>query len=379
MRYFANKGLFIRAIGNSKYVIEDVFGNCSLPIYSELENLDEKTLEIANIHKLVSDAIDSEFPDLSELGGHEVDYYFNSHINYSFSRFLLAADKLNEYNSKIYIMPIAYTEFGYGDGSKSAFETIHSNILKISKEKDAPFSSEDLTIFLVTQQVQRICSDIMSFLLRTITAYTDLLRVQRLSIMEASGAIEQLNSPEIIHKGKFSYAASTAVTSLVISLCSSLDLAAKFVLYLNSINCDALEFKIAKSKNYSELRKTKPNYLPKSTIDKLIAVYADIEDLTALIQFRNDVIHSTSSIELQRLYIGRETAEVNNMYLFYGCQYWRDCEDNGQPSRYLGRDYFTDGKVDIEVKLLLWIKSVFMAHEQAGKIIHDYFSENKKI
>ena len=45
MRYLTTKGLFARALGEGRYVLEDVFGVCTMPFFA---------VDIAEVSKIVN-------------------------------------------------------------------------------------------------------------------------------------------------------------------------------------------------------------------------------------------------------------------------------------------------------------------------------------
>lgn len=378
MVYFASKGLFVREIGCERYVIQDVFGNCSLPITCDLERLDRETHKVANVTKLVSLGVDAEYPDLSDFLWNDLESHYVAHVEYSFLRFLLSDQEKNRYHSVVYAFPVAYLELGYGDGSKSTFEFIHNQFSNLCKREDFPVNEADLVVFLVVNQVRRICSDIMSLVHRAITAYVDLLRSHRECVLGSFKAIEQLNSPEIIHRGKGVHQSATAVTSLVISLCSSMDLSAKLIQYINSVDQNKIIFKPARDRQFHEIRKLQPRSMSGDCIGRFVEISEASPELPELVQFRNDLIHSTSAIELEKIYVGCGTEEVNGLHLYYSAQYARDSVPSGQPVRFLGRDYFTEEKLDIEVKALSWLKAVIKYHIEVGANLLVHLNQNMK-
>ncbi len=378
MMYFANKGLFIRKLDENSYVIQDVFGTCSLPFQSSEEELDESSNNIANVHKLVTIGVDSEFPDLSDFRWNELEHYYIAHIDYAFLASLMNREEIERYHSVIGLFPVGYLDCGYGDSSKHALEFIHSSFKKLCNDESFPVQEQDLELFLVTNQVKRICTDIMSLVNRSISAYTELLRSHRKCIAKSYQAIEQFESKEIIHRGNDSYQAATSVTSLVISLCSSLDLSAKLIQYMNSVDTSNISFKAARDNQYHEVKKIKSKFFSDKILSSIVGIQKTNADIPEIIQFRNDLIHSTSAIELEKIYVGIETDEINDMPLYYSAQYARDCLDSGQPIRFLGRDYFVEGKMDIEVKALSWIHKVIEYHVSVAKEIHAHLIAVKK-
>lgn len=373
--YFASKGLFIRKIRDSSYVIQDIFGTCSLPFQAKEEELNEKASAIAKVQKLVTINLDSEFPDLSDFRWNELEHYYITHIDYALLRCLINGEEAERYHSISRFFPIGYLELGYGDGSKSTLEFIHNTFKKTCNGDNSPIQEKDLELFLTINQARRICKDIMSLSSRSISAYTELLRSHRQCIAKSHHTIEPLGSNEIIHHGPDSYKAASAVTSLVITLCSSLDLSAKLVQYLNSMNPTNSQFKPARDIQYHDIKKIKPKFIPENSLKNIIELQNSNPDIPEIIQFRNDLVHSTSAIELEKIYIGIGTPEINEIPLVYSAQYARDCLDSGQPIRFLGRDYFVEEKMDIEIKVLSWIHRVFEYHLGVAKEIHHHLSQ----
>lgn len=378
MIYFTSKGLFLRKVDQERFVVEDIFGTCSVPFKAHEGNLNE-TLKYWNIEKLVSLNVINKFPDYSDFQWHELEYYYIAHISYSFLNSILYPAEKERYQSLTELFPLAYSECGHGEGSKETFELIHNWFRDECINKKNSLTEGDLNIFLIENQVSRICSDIMSLLGRAITAYSNLLVAQRDCIKESHTALQQLNVVEIVHSSQYSYRTATEITSLVISLCSSLDLSAKLIQYLNSIKRDDLSFKAARDRQHHEVKKITANYLPSEFIDGILTIQSTTKDFPELIQFRNDLIHSTSAIELEKIFVGIGHKEINDIPLYYSAQYSRDCSDTGQPYRFLGRDYFTSNHVDIEVKALSWINSVINYHLEVGKKIHEHLISEKKI
>lgn len=378
MNYFTSKGLFVRNINKDRYVIEDIFGTCSMPFEASKDRLEETLKSNWNLEKLVTLGIVQRFPDFSDLQWENLEYYYIANIDYSFLSSILKPEEKERFQSLMGLFPIAYNECGYGDGSKEIFESIHTKFKESCSNECNLLNENDVNVFLIKSQVSRICSDIMSLINRAITGYSNLLVAQRDCINESHMALQQLNCSEIIHIGQSSYRVATEITSLVISLCSSLDLSAKLIQYLNSIDPEKLSFKAARDKQHHEVKKIPSSFLPKELIESIVSLQSTTGDLRELIQFRNDLIHSTSAIELEKIFVGIGSDEINGLPLYYSAQYARDCLDSGQPYRYLGRDYFTSNETDIEVRTLSWLNSVIGYHLEIGERVHKFLESVKK-
>lgn len=378
MKYFASKGLFIREVSNNTYVIEDIFGNSSLSFNATEENLDIVTKTLANIQKLTTVAIAAEFPDYSDFRWDELENHYLININHALLGCLLSPGEQEYHHQIVSLLPIGYLECGYGNGSKHILELIYQNSLKRYKEDNSPIQENDLNIYLVDNQVQRICDDIISLMKRSIIAYVELLNSHRNCIVKSHTVINQLGSNEIIHRGSDTYNSASAVTSLVIFICSSLDLSAKLIQFINSVDPSNIVYKGVRDRQYHEIKRMKPNLISAQVLDNIVQLQNTNSQIPELIQFRNDLIHSTSAIELEKIYVGFETDEIAKLPLYYSAQYARDTLDSGQPVRFLGRDYFVEEKIDIEVKALEWIHSVLDYHIKVGDYLNLYLKSLKK-
>lgn len=379
MHYFTSKGLFVRSISKDRYVIEDIFGTCSIPFNSSKDKLDENLKTIGNVQKLVSLGVTHKYPDLADFNWEKLEYYYVAHIHYSFLNSILEQPDKERFQSVMGMFPLAYSDCGYGEGSKQIFESIHNQFKESCSTDDSPVNEKDLIVYLITNQVSRICSDIMSLLNRAITGYSNLLIAQRNCINESHTALSQLGVSEIVHSGKNSYQVATEITALVISLCSSLDLSAKLIQYINSIELEGLSFKGARDKQHHEVNRIASHFFSDEFIADITQLQSTFDELPELIQFRNDLIHSTSAIELEKIYVGFGHTEINDLSLYYSAQYSRDCLESGQPHRFLGRDYFSSGQLDIEVKALSWLNTVISYQVEVGKKIHAHLELVQKI
>lgn len=224
----------------------------------------------------------------------------------------------------------------------------------------------------------------MSLIQRSITYYAGLLDSQRNCIIKSHklihrfGEVDEFSTSEIFYRGSDSYSIASDITSIVVSICSSLYLSAKLIQFINDINSSKIEYKKVRDKQYHEIKKLKPNLISSQVLDTIVQLQDNNSQIPELIQFRNDLIHSTSAIELERIYVGFKTDEIKKLPLYYSAQYARDTLDSGQPVRFLGRDYFTKDKVDIEVKAFEWIQSVLDYHVKVGDYLNSYLKSLKK-
>lgn len=374
--YYLTKGLLLKQLNEQTFVVEDVFGNTIPPFTSTQDTIDEDLENLVNVKRLVPFSHTFDSSDLTSFSWSDVEYYYVVHIEYSLERYLMTAEELDSYHAFSKYLPMEYFDFGNGDGTKEEMEDADKRFRLLVENDDVPFNDKFLNRWLIVNEINRICSDIASLIIRAIRAFINLLGIQRRCIINNSVAMEQLNCQEIRHSGAESHKASTAATTSAISLCTSLDLSSKLVHYLNSISVDQPKFKPASGKHFSDLKSMQSKNIPNNSCLKIKEILDRIDGLGELIQFRHDIVHSTSAIELEKVYIGKGTPEVNGLPLYYSSQPWRDCQINGQPVRYLGRSYFTGDKTDIESRIYSWILSVISAHVEVGKSINNYLKNN---
>jgi hypothetical protein len=371
---FGSKGLFIVPISTSEYVVQDARGNSSLPfIKANGESLRRDIKANFDIELLVPVSEAREFASKSAFSWAELEHWYVAHLDYALTRWLVG-DDLEDFYKECYAIPIAYLSWGYGDGSRENFEFIDKFVREQISKNEVQFSNETLEKWIVLQQFKRIFSELLSLLQRAMDSFVDLLLHQRDCVVAAWNALEQLKTNEVIHRGRDSHRVSTAATMTAISLCSSLDIQSKLIHYLDQVEKTRLKFRPAGGKHFSDLEKFKPKRIPLDLKDEILGFANGSRAVRELIQFRHDVVHSTSAIELEKVYVGFGTPEINGMPLYYAYQAWRDCGTTGQPDRYLGRDYFTGSKVAIECRSLSWIHEVVRLHLTSAARIHAFLT-----
>lgn len=374
---FTTKGMFLRQLSENRYVVHDVFGTCSLPF--EIKNsaeLSTKVFDDFRIRPLVDTQCAAELPHYKDFNWDQLEYYYVAHLDYAFHRYLMTEEDLPRYYAEKLALPIAYVELGHGEGSRRILETIDKHVRESIANGPAPFSTT-LDTWLVINQFERICGEILSLISRAIASFVDLLKVQRTCIVHAASSIPQLGANEVIHQGPNSYAAATAASMSAISMCTSLDLLSKLLHYLDQVEPGALKFKAAGGRHFSDLIKFKARRIPKEIGEELMHAMHSNSDVAELIQFRHDVVHSTSVLELEKVYVGFGTMETNGLPLHYSYQGWRDCLENGQPERYLGRDFFVEKQQDMEYRVFTWLQSIISLHVNSATRIHNFLKENK--
>lgn len=379
MRYLTTKGLFLRPLDKQRYILEDVFGVCTIPVIAE------KKADISKLVKAMAglDILCCE-SDLSPMSApkfarwFELEEFYVARISDHYRYWQVGRNLVPTYDSISALLPIAYFEAGYGSGSRNDLEHIDKKTTSAAAAFQTPFTSTFVAIRLSHIQIERMCSDLMSLLNRAIRSFLDFLSIQRRTIIEENWAREHMGASEIIHSGPKSYEAASLATMCVISLCTSLDISSKLIHCLNSSARPTTKFKPGQGKHFSDLPNLKPNSLPENFIDTVLQEWRNQAGAAALIQFRHDLVHNTAALELEKIYIGTQTEEINGLPLHYAFVPWRDCTLQGQPLRYLGREYFTSEGLNIESQLFTWLNSVISFHINTGHKIKNFLVENTK-
>jgi len=372
---FTTRGLFLSQLADGRHIVQDVFGTCSLPFEADsTANLGAKLLNDFGIRALVDVRNTSEFPSFSEFNWNQLEFYYVAHLEYSFHDYLMNVAERAVYHDEKLALPVAYLELGHGDGARSLLELIDRNMRTAAASGKAAFRLKTLETWLVICQFQRICSEMLSLISRAITAFVDLLRAQRECINSAAESIVQLGANEVIHHGRSSYNASTAASMATISMCTSLDLLSKLIHYLDQVEPLEIKFKPAGGRHFADLTSFRGRHVSKDIAGDLMRARSTNPAIAELIQFRNDIVHSTSALELEKVYVGVGNEEVKGAPLHYSFQGWRDCLPSGQPERYLGRDFFVSKGEDIEHRVFTWLQEVIKLQLTAGQQIHEFLA-----
>lgn len=374
-RYLTTKGLFLRSIGKSKFILEDIFGVCTLPFYAANVDLASKVaFDLAHVRVLCNESELREMSSFSSFQWFDLEKFYIARLTDHFRYWQVGKQMVQEFDMLSNILPIPYFEYGFGQGARDDLEEIDKVINSKAEAGKAPFTKQYVAIKLAHMQLQRICSDLMSLVQRAICAFLELLSIQRATIKEECWAATHMNVPEIVHTGPKSYKAATSITICAISLCSSLDISSKLVNFLNSCQRPLVCFRSAQGKHFSDLSKIRPSSLSPEQAQEIINLSKSEKEFSSLIQLRHDLIHSTTALEMEKIYAGYQTGEVNGLPFHYSYMPWRDCSESGQPLRYLGRDYFAVGGVDIEWQLLNWIQAVVKYHLAVGAILYEFLT-----
>lgn len=376
-RYLTTKGQFLRNIGNDRFILEDVFGTCTLPFRIEhFEVASETVQNIARVRLLCHEADLVDLSNLPTFKWFELEKYYVASLTDNFRYWQVGSKIVPTFDMLSYVLPSIYFDYGFGEGARADLEKIDKIINAQAGAGETPFTKQYVAIKLAHIQLGRVCSDLMSLVHRAIRAFGDLLSVQRDVIGQEWWSAVQMGAPEIMHTGPKSYNAATCVTTCVISLCSSLDISSKLVHFLNGCHRPLDKFRNAQGKHYSDLQKLKPSSLPPQLLAKIVGFGESEKEFPALVQLRHDLVHSTAALEMEKIYLGCSTDEVNGLPLHYSFMPWRDCLGSGQPERYLGREYFTSAGVDIEWQLFLWINSVIKYHLSVGMELYEFLKVN---
>jgi hypothetical protein len=372
--FLGTKGLNFKEIRKNEYVIEDVLGVCSLPYkVGKLSELITSSYKIAQAIPLITK--DGSLFLESELDSDywfELEKYYVARLCDYYRIWQCGISSYMKYDHLIYYTSLGYSECGYGSGSKEILEFIHQETLNSIKDSKSMVTEDFLNLRLKHLQLMRICSDLLSVLHRAIYSFKELLYYQRKAIQTQAWAIERLQTNEVIHTGQTSYDIATYATIAVISLCTSLDLSSQLVYFFNDSVTPVDKFKPSQGKHFSDLDKIRENVLSNNELSLIKDIWIKFPSIKSLIQFRHDLVHNTTALELEKLYVGKGTEEICSLPMHYSFQPWRDCHANGQPLRYLGREYFVSNGFDFERQLCNWLTDVIQGHLAVGKNLLGY-------
>lgn len=367
--FLCSKGLDVREVERGRFVIVDALG-----ARSELFGADghqEMLVELrqrANVLPLTH--VDGS---LLLATGHELDGAtipwsleepYVARIPDSYRIWLAGRGDHQLFDAKRNLLPLAYFEAGFGTGAREVFEEIHTEMMRKKESPEAvAIPREMLMAFLQHVQLQRLCDDQLALVDRAVKAFQRVLFLMREAVRRNANAIEQLQASEIEHAGPLAAEIATYVTVAVISVVSSMDLMTRFVSFVNDTDLPSAKFRPTGTTYYADLSTLRAKTLPLDVLDRIRQAWSSRPSLLGLVQFRHDLIHSTTALEIERkVYIGIGTPQVNSLSLHYAQIPARDCADNGQPLRFLGREYFTAQGRNMDEVLQAWLVDAVEAH-----------------
>lgn len=377
MRYFAaTNGINIVEIEKNKFILEDALCNCSLPF--EAVNEDEISVHIQNMARLsilcsMKDIMSRTYS--TTFRWFEIEKYYAVKISDLF-RIWQYGNDFKRFDEETMLIPPFYSDFGHGVGDRLEFIKVHELLEKKLSKNELYFGSKTFYVYLAFMQVNRICSDILALLDRAIQSFYEILILERECIKENASTLSHesfVYTNEIVHTGLLTYKISSAATNLVISLCSSLDLSSKLIFFLNDCEIPTPRFKSARGKHFSDRFKIKPKNLDTEFIANYNNIWNNHQSLKSLIQFRHDLIHNTAALELEKLYIGFQTDQIKEFPIYYSYVPWRDCDENGQPDRFLGREFYIGKNENFEIQAFKWLNEIIDSHIQTGTLVVNYF------
>lgn len=378
IQYYCTKSLNVIKLADKRFTIIDVFGNACIPFDAQEEaDLCRSIFEKARVRPILygnrslvrekSEWADTDIP-------YRIEEIYIARLPDFYRIWLCGSGDWMVFDRYSSSLPIFYLDFGYGTGSKVDFEKLHAIVVETINRGRLPFGKDLLFAHLMREQLGRICDDIVALIHRASRSLQEILRIQRQVIIESAMSLEQLQTTQVLQVNQSSQQIASLVTVACISLCTSLDLAAKLVYFVNENAIPPHKFRPAQGKHFEELKIIKAKGLPADVITKIQKSWEFQKPLKELIQFRHDLVHSTTALELERkLYVGIGSNEVDNLGLHYSFQPWRDTDETGQPHRSLGRDYFSSQNIDIEWALYVWLNAVIDGHINAGTQLLQFF------
>jgi hypothetical protein len=371
--YIGTLGIDIKEISSDLYTLKDSFSNCSIPFESKTFcELQKEVLSLCNAEILgeKSSLLDTY---LTMFKWYELEEIYAVEISNKFRIWQYEGD-FHDYDRQSLFMPIIYTDYGYGLGSKLELQKFHEFILGVD---ELPFNKEILMLKLAHLTVDRICSDILSLLHRSIDALLKILLLLRQCVSFSAFRLhnELFDPKEISYTGKISQEISSAATIAIISLCTSLDLSAKLMNFINKCEKPVNRLIPIPGKTFSDRNNMKAKAIDSEVIENFNVIWNNSKSASFILQARHDLIHNTTALELERIFIGFGTEQINEFPLYYAYLPSRDCNENGQPVRYLGRSFFIDQNHSFEKILMDWILDIIDGHVAIGENLLNFISK----
>jgi hypothetical protein len=375
-RFLCSRGLDVLQIDPARFAITDPFGCSAIPFNATShQDLLSEVRQQANIVPLtLRDGTllrsDQDTRDTPAMPWSLEEPYVARIPDY-YRIWLCGRGDFQGFDASTGYLPLAYLEAGFGGGGRDFFQEIHGQVLSGKGPYARVFTPDLVLAHLHHIQLKRICDDLLALTSRALGAFGRVLRLIRDAVRTQSGDLAGLG-PELIHIGALSYEIATNVTVAVISATSSLDVGAKLIGFINETKLPPRKFRGASGHYFSDLPKFRAETMPESVLQAIKDTWKAKSSIPELIQWRHDLVHSTTALEIERLFIGMGTGCINGLPLHYAQLHMRDVEPSGQPHRFLGRDYFTSQDRDLEVALHTWLADVIAGHSEIATLLRAF-------
>jgi len=221
-------------------------------------------------------------------------------------------------------------------------------------------SEEQLIRFINYQDINKIYDSINITMARAIESYKTLLISIEDSLKERKKLLQTYKKEEfnIVDKNILD-----AVSFCIINLCSTLDLMGKMKVYINLLNKYGTS-KIIKMK----LIKSNSSYKNLIEIPSLKVDIKD-KDLNALVDIRNDIIHNSSTIDIEKhMYIEVMNIKNSQQFIIFNL-FFRDYDEYGRKIEFYGDVYQVEQKNNFEIFLSNCIDKVANVTEKFQEYI----------
>src|SRR5262245_22473009 len=164
---WCTKGLDVCEVRPGEFEIRDALGNTLAPFEARDDDVIIASLKrIANVQPLASRASGLRRMGRRLLLGladvpHQLDSLYVAVLPDLYRIWRCGRGDWRKYDALIQYLPVAYLEWGYGDGSKEALERIHSEVLTLINAGQSPVTQEILLVYLSHLHFRRICDDIL--------------------------------------------------------------------------------------------------------------------------------------------------------------------------------------------------------------------------
>lgn len=367
LRLICSKAIDVRETERGVWVLADVFGVAAGEVRARTPAaLAAELFALANVQPL-ADAEGRLFhPARHERDGPSLPWALEeplvARIPDSYRIWLCGRGDHRKFDFLRGFLPLAYLEDGFGKGSRDGFEQIHQMMVGAAREAGNAITQEMLMAFLHHVHLRRLCDDLLALVDRSVTAFHRVLKGVRVAVRSQAADLRHLGVSEIEHGGPLSIDIATHVTIAVISIVSSLDVMTKLVKFVNETSHPTTKFRPPGTTYYADLAGLRARTLAPDVLQKIQIAWSSATGVSELVQFRHDLIHSTTALEIERcIYIGCATSQVKELPLHYAQLPARDVAPNGQPLRFLGREYFTAQDRSFDEVLFGWIASAIGA------------------
>ena len=212
-----------------------------------------------------------------------------------------------------------------------------------------PFSRTDIIRYINYSDINQIYDSINITNIRAINTYKEILEVIKNNVKKNKELMKSSEYSNILFTDKY---LSLLITNCIVSLCSILDLIGKIIEFIKILKSKGNDILILE-----RLIKKRTSY---NNIKDIIELQSIIEMpiFKALIEIRNDIIHNSSTIDIEKHYYIDIIHFSDDSKIALANIFFRDTDELGKAITTYGNKYSVKSEIGFDIFLSSCIKNI---------------------